>query len=236
MSKKESKAKAIVRAFDGVDYHGLTAEEIASRANSVIGSREVTAGYVKSKSGMLICDDAKLIVYRKGVKGNDGSLYTLNTIQITDHDRKVLSEIAEEIRSYMENTGYGIVDLYKWYSKRSNEFDWEMTKEYAYSWMRELQSGGLRFYDFPKVYHPTTNVVEKDYGWELLRYVKDHGIKEMQKVEVKKFLIDVLGVQPGIDPDRVLKGDPVIESCVTIGKTYQFQVRDDVKFPEVFVK
>ena len=141
-----------------------------------------------------------MIGLERGKKGAGDTRYTLNTLFHDDGTRSVLQKAGEEVRAYMEQTGFGVVDVWKVWSKYRSMLPEgkALPKLGFYMMMRDVEAGGLCYKDYPKIAYTGVDVCENVYWWELFEYFHYCGHPKASFEQIMSFFVDCLGIQPDI--------------------------------------
>ena len=164
---------------------------------------------------MLDGTGVKAIPYERGRVNGDKTRFTLTKFFNDAKTKSVLEQAAQEIKAYMEESGFGVVSIWRTWCKYRDKTPRYLPKLGFYAMMREFRSGGLNYTLYPRVAHPTIVKCEKAYQWELFQYFTYCGRKSATSFECLSFFVDCLGI------------DPVIASANVFPATGMKRVSDD---------
>lgn len=199
----ERRHAAIKAVLQEAGWAGLTVDEIVSACAEKHASADVGEGNVRGclgNGGDLDGEGTRMIGLLRGKRGAARTLFTLNTFFRDDETKSVLQKAGEEVKAYMEKTGFGIVDVWKIWYKYKEKLPKEKTlpKLGFYMMMRDVCAGGLCYKDYPRISYEGMDVCENAYWWELYEYFHYCGHQKAGFAQIMSFFIDCLGIQPTI--------------------------------------
>ena len=203
LTPTEKRRAAIKSVLMEAGRNGLTINEIVSACQVKFADAKVGKGNVQgcfSNSGDLDGSGTKIIGLSCGKKGEGATRYTLNTFFQDEEIKSVLEKAGAEIRTYMEKTGFGVVDVWKTWIKYKDELPEEkrLPKLGFYMMMRDVSAGGLCYKDYPRVSYDGIDVCQNAYWWELYEYFHYCGHPKASFTQIMSFFIDCLGIQPNL--------------------------------------
>jgi hypothetical protein len=135
----------------------------------------------------------------RGGKGCE-SRYALNTFFKDDETVTVLKNAGEAIRKYIEETGLGVVNVYKFWNKYNDELSEEKRLPMTgfYMMMRDIKAGGLCYDEYPCVSYEGMDVLQHVFWWELYQYFQRCGYNRVRRTQITSFLIEEIGMEPKI--------------------------------------
>ena len=217
-SKAPFRREVMLTLLEEAGYKGLTVDEVFETAQERAPDLEWTIDSVRGTlSGGLMLDDSgvKAIPYERGRVNGDKTRFTLTKFFNDAKTKSVLEQAAQEIKAYMEESGFGVVSIWRTWCKYRDKTPRYLPKLGFYAMMREFGSGGLNYTLYPRVAHPTIVKCEKAYQWELFQYFTYCGRKSATSFECLSFFVDCLGI------------DPVIASANVFPATGMKRVSDD---------
>lgn len=221
-SKAPFRREVILTLLEEAGYNGLTVDEVFEKAQERTPDLEWTIDSVRgtlSSGLMLDSTGAKAIPYERGRVNGDKTRFALTKFFNDAKTKSVLDQAAQEIKSYMEESGFGVVSIWRTWCKYRDKMPRYLPKLGFYAMMREFGSGGLNYTLYPRVAHPTIGKCEKAYQWELFQYFSYCGRKSATSFECLSFFVDCLGI------------DPVIASATVFPATGMKRVSDDETDP-----
>ena len=182
---------------------GLTMSEIIARCKKKNASIDIGVGNVRGCSNPgndLDSAGTRMIGIRRGKRGGEGTTYSLNTFFSDEATEGVLKNAGEEVRQYMECTGFGIVDVWKIWRKYRHELPagTYLPKLGFYMMMRDIGAGGLCYKDYPRISYDGIDVGKNAYWWELYEYFHLCGHPKASFGQIMSFFVDCLGIQPNV--------------------------------------
>ena len=217
-SKAPFRREVMLALLEEAGYKGLTVDEVFEKAQERAPDLEWTIDSVRGTlSGGLMLDGAgiKAIPYERGRVNGDKTRFTLTKFFNDAKTKTVLEQAAQEIKSYMEESGFGVISIWRTWRKYRDKTPRYLPKLGFYAMMREFNSGGLNYTPYPRIAHPTIGKCEKAYQWELFQYFTYCGRKSATSFECLSFFVDCLGI------------DPVIASATVFPATGMKRVSDD---------
>lgn len=182
---------------------GLTIDEIVAACQERFADVKVDNGNVRgclTNGGNLDNDGTRIIGFLRGKRGEAGTRYTLNIFFRDDETKAVLLSAGEEIKKHIEETGFGVVDVWKTWDKYKDNLPKEkyLPKLGFYMMMREFGAGDLCYKDYPRISYEGMYVGENAYWWELYEYFNYCGHPKASFAQIMSFFVDCLGIQPDI--------------------------------------
>ena len=217
-SKAPFRREVMLTILEEAGYKGLTVDEVFEKAQERAPDLEWTIDSVRGTlSGGLMLDDTgvKAIPYERGRVNGDKTRFTLIKFFNDAKTKSVLEQAAQEIKSYMEESGFGVVSIWRTWCKYRDKTPRYLPKLGFYAVMREFGAAGLNYTLYPRVAHPTIGKCEKAYQWELFQYFTYCGRKSATTFECLSFFVDCLGI------------NPVIASATVFPATGMKRVSDD---------
>ena len=221
-NKAPFRREVLFALLEEAGYKGLTVDEAFKKAQERAPDLEWTIDSVRGTlSGGLMLDGTgvKAIPYERGRVNGDKTRFTLTKFFNDVKTKSVLEQAALEIKSYMEESGFGVVSIWRTWCNYRDKTPRYLPKLGFYAMMREFRSGGLNYTLYPRVAHPTIDKCEKAYQWELFQYFTYCGRKSATSFECLSFFVDCLGI------------DPVIASAAVFPATGMKRVSDDETDP-----
>ncbi|MBQ3290491.1 MAG: hypothetical protein IJH50_13905 [Kiritimatiellae bacterium] len=199
----EMRRAAIKAVLQEAGRDGLTIDEIISACTKKHANADVGEGNVRgclSNGGDLDSDGTRIIGFLRGKRGEGGTRYSLNTFFQDDETKSVLKKAGEELKAYVEKTGFGVVDVWKIWHRHKDDLpaDKYLPKLGFYMMMRDVGAGGLCYKDYPRVSYEGMEVCENAYWWELYEYFHYCGHSTATFAQIMSFFVDCLGVQPNV--------------------------------------
>ena len=199
----ERRRAAIKAVLQDAGRAGLTVDEIVLACAEKHASADVGEGNVRgclSNGGDLDGEGTRIIGFLRGKRGEGGTRYSLNTFFLDDETKSVLQKAGEDLKAYMEKTGFGVVDVWKIWSRYkdvlpANKY---LPKLGFYMMMRDIGAGGLCYKDYPRVSCEGMYVCENAYWWELYEYFHYCGHPKASFAQIVSFFVDCLGIQPNV--------------------------------------
>ena len=217
-NKSPMRREVILQLLEEAGCNGLTVDEVYEKAVSRAPHLEWTIDSVRGTlSGGSALDGSrvKAIPYERGRVNGDKTRFTLTKFFNDEKTQSVLEQAAQEIKSYMEESGFGVISIWRTWRKYRDKTPRYLPKLGFYAMMREFSSGGLNYTLYPRVAHPTIGKCEKAYQWELFQYFTYCGRKSATSFECLSFFVDCLGI------------DPVIASATVFPATGMKRVSND---------
>ncbi len=217
-NKAPFRREVMLALLEEAGYKGLTVDEVFEKAQERAPDLEWTIDSVRGTlSGGLMLDGTgvKAIPYERGRVNGDKTRFTLTKFFNDAKTKSVLEQAALDIKSYMEESGFGVVSIWRTWRNYRDKTPRYLPKLGFYALMREFSSGGLNYTLYPRVAHPTISKCEKAYQWELFQYFTYCGRKSATSFECLSFFVDCLGI------------DPVIASATVFPATGMKHVSDD---------
>lgn len=198
-TRTEKRRSAIKQLLLDAGYEGLTVDEIYAACTERFPELQIKAGNIRgAMNGPLDEKGTRIIPYSRGTRLNNGTKYSLNTFFQDEQTRAALEDAALRIRAHMEKTGLGVVSVWKAYSTCKLPVLRPLPKLGFYMMMRDLQSGGLSYPDYPRIAYPGITVVEDTFPWMLFMYCKFCGRMTATYSQIMYFFTECLGLQPSI--------------------------------------
>lgn len=206
---------------------GLTYNELVSACKEIDPSIDIgDEKNVLSDADITQCYDmdgtgVRLIVYDFGNRIRD-KRYSLDIFFKDDDLIKVIKKAGEQLREHMEKNSLGVVNVTRLCKGIVNE----LPKKYEdglplacfYFLLRDLEAGGLKYYDCPKVAHPCIldengKAPEQAISWVIYEYFIYAGHKTATWAQLLDFCEVMLGMDCMIAASTVLpvvKGNKIV--------------------------
>ena len=194
--------EAVFNALKNAGYTGLTIDElddaVRKAAPQCRWSKEALRGMIANQDMVLDNNGTKVLPYSRGNVAGNKTRFSLTSFFSDSKTRKILLKAGNDVRSYMEHTGFGVVSVWKIMRKYRDELALPLPKLGFYMMMRELKAGGLEYPRYPRIAFPGMDNCEKAFQWELFEYFSYCGRKTASFFECISFFVDCLGLQPSI--------------------------------------
>lgn len=196
------RCEAVFTALTKAGYGGLTIDElneiVQKDAPECRWSKEALRGMISNSDMALDCHGTKILPYSRGSVAGNKTKFSLTSFFKDDKTRQILLKAGDDIRAYMERTGFGVVSVWKIMRKYRDELPLPLPKLGFYMMMRELKAGGLEYPRYPRIAFPGMDCCEKAFQWELFEYFSYCGRRTASFFQCISFFVDCLGLQPSI--------------------------------------
>lgn len=194
--------EAVFMALKKAGYKGLTLDElddaVRKSAPDCRWSKDALRGMISNSDMILDNHGTKILPYSRGSVAGNKTKFSLTSFFRDPKTEAILLKAGNDIRSYMERTGFGVVSVWKIMWKYKSELPVPLPKLGFYMMMRELNAGNLEYPRYPRIAYPGMDHCEKAFQWELFEYFSYCGRKTASFFECISFFVDCLGLQPTI--------------------------------------
>ena len=194
--------EAVFTALKKAGYRGLTLDELNDAVRKGFPecrwSKETLRGMISYADTALDDCGTKILPYSRGTVAGNKTRFSLTSFFSDPKTRGILLKAGDDVRLYMERTGFGVVSVWKIMRKYRDDLPLPLPKLGFYMMMRELKAGGLEYPRYPRIAFPGMDHCEKAFQWELFEYFSYCGRKTASFFECVSFFVDCLGLQPSI--------------------------------------
>ncbi len=232
--------EAVFTALKKAGYKGLTLDEL----NDVVRkdspecrwSKAALRGMFSNADMVLDNRGTKILPYSRGTVAGNKTRFSLTSFFSDRRTRRILIKAGDDVRSYMERTGFGVVSVWKIMRKYQDDLPLPLPKLGFYMMMRELKAGGLEYPRYPRIAFPGMDHCEKAFQWELFEYFSYCGRKTASFFECISFFVDCLGLQPSIACSVAFPALEMEKSDDELSQKYELKRPTDVgKAPRVLL-
>lgn len=232
--------EAVLNALKKAGYKGLTLDElfdtVSTDAPGCRWTKDALRGLIANPNAILDDKGTKILSYSRGSVAGVKSQFSLTSFFNDDKTRKILAKAGNDIRAYMERTGFGVVSVWKIMRKYEAELRLPLPKLGFYMMMRELNAGGLEYPRYPRIAFPGMDNCKKAFQWELYEYFTYCGRKSATFFECISFFVDCLGLQPSIAASDAFPGLGLAKNADEISSPYELKrPTDRAKAPRVLL-
>ena len=225
--------EAVLTALKKAGYKGLTLDElneaVRKDAPECRWSKEALRGMISNTDMVLDNHGTKILPYSRGSVAGNKTQFSLTSFFNDSKTKAILLEAGNDVRSYMERTGFGVVSVWKIMRKYKNKLPLPLPKLGFYMMMRELKAGNLEYPRYPRISFPGMDHCEKAFQWELFEYFTYCGRKTASFFECISFFIDCLGLQPTIASSVAFPAMGLSKTDDELAQKYELKRPTDAK-------
>lgn len=225
--------EAVLTALKNAGYKGLTLDElydaVRKDAPECRWSKDALRGMISNADMVLDNHGTKILPYSRGSVAGNKTQFSLTAFFCDSKTKAILLKAGNDVRSYMECTGFGVVSVWKIMRKYKNELPLPLPKLGFYMMMRELNAGDLEYPRYPRISFPGMDHCEKAFQWELFEYFSYCGRKTASFFECISFFIDCLGLQPTIASSVAFPALGLAKADDELSQKYELKRPTDAK-------
>ena len=191
--------EAVLEVLTAAGYAGLTESEIAEQCAHDYPNFGWSPNSVRAMvfSGNALDEsDTVIIGYDRGHATGGRTRYSLTSFFKDAKTIRILKQAGRELRNYMEDSGFGIVSVWKVWRKYKDQLPLPLPKLGFYMMLRETKAAGLNYPDYPRVVHPDAECCEASYNWELYQYFMLAGHETATYQQIFDFYTECLCLDP----------------------------------------